>query len=263
MRDYYDIFGVTPNASPEEIKERYRFLAHAYHPDKFVSEQHRQRAEQQFKEINEAYETLKDPERRRSYDTTRTRNVPPPPRPSPSPSPSRRKPAFVWLIAAASVVACVTFIGSFRHSSEPPSPTGPTRTPTWEDTEPLLGENMTMFAVEHSFGKPDSTAKEPGSINGNEETPTVIKWFYKRYPMINSGVLYGQPGYIIFIPERFTQFCRDPKQADSLARKYGEGADSFRTVSYQGSFPTNRQHWEGGSLGFIPIKTVHPTTTTP
>ena len=124
MRDYYEIFGVTPDATPEEIKERYRFLAHAYHPDKFSSEQHRQRAEQQFKEVNEAYETLKDSLRRRSYDSTRTNNNPPPhstpplTRTPPPPSTPQRRPAFAWLIAAAIVIACVVFIGPF-HRPQP------------------------------------------------------------------------------------------------------------------------------------------------
>src|SRR5258708_4631123 len=115
MRDYYEILGVAQNAALEEIKERYRFLAHAYHPDKFPSERHRQRAEQQFKEINEAFETLKDSERRRSYDSTRTRNKPPhteppPTRSSSPPSSSSRKAVFAWIVAAASLIAFVTFI---------------------------------------------------------------------------------------------------------------------------------------------------------
>lgn len=124
MRDYYEIFGLAPNASPEQIKERYRFLAQAYHPDKFASEHHRQRAEEQFKEINEAYETLKDSARRRGYDSTRPQNnpspqtAPPPTRPSPSPSPPRRRPAFAWLIVAATVIACFIFVGHL-HKPQP------------------------------------------------------------------------------------------------------------------------------------------------
>ena len=46
------------NASVTEIRERYRFLAHAYHPDKFASESQKKAAEQEFKKIAEAYQTL-------------------------------------------------------------------------------------------------------------------------------------------------------------------------------------------------------------
>ena len=63
-RDYYKIIGVGKNASPEEIKKQYRKLARKYHPD--VSTE--KNAEEKFKEVREAYEVLKDPEKRRAYD---------------------------------------------------------------------------------------------------------------------------------------------------------------------------------------------------
>jgi curved DNA-binding protein len=63
-KDYYKILGVSRDASPEEIKRAYRKLAHKYHPD--ISKE--KNAEQQFKEIGEAYEALKDPKRRATYD---------------------------------------------------------------------------------------------------------------------------------------------------------------------------------------------------
>lgn len=65
MKDYYKILGVDENASEEEIKKAYRKLAHQYHPDKAGG------SEARFKEINEAYQTLSDPERRRQYDQFR------------------------------------------------------------------------------------------------------------------------------------------------------------------------------------------------
>src|SRR5882672_2282293 len=63
-KDYYAVMGVERGASPEEIKAAYRKLARKYHPD--VSKE--PDAEERFKEIGEAYETLKDPQKRAAYD---------------------------------------------------------------------------------------------------------------------------------------------------------------------------------------------------
>jgi molecular chaperone DnaJ len=63
-RDYYEILGVSKTASQEEIKKAYRKLALKYHPDKGGGKE----SEAKFKEINEAYSVLSDPEKRKSYD---------------------------------------------------------------------------------------------------------------------------------------------------------------------------------------------------
>jgi molecular chaperone DnaJ len=61
-RDYYEVLGVSKDASQSDIKKAYRRLAHKYHPDKSGGE------EAKFKEINEAYEVLSDPKKRQAYD---------------------------------------------------------------------------------------------------------------------------------------------------------------------------------------------------
>ena len=65
-KDYYKILGVGRTASAEEIKKSFRKLARKYHPDVNPGDK---KAEEKFKEINEAYEVLSDAEKRRKYDT--------------------------------------------------------------------------------------------------------------------------------------------------------------------------------------------------
>lgn len=65
MADFYDILGVSRDASQEDIKHAYRKLTKELHPDKHQNDKN---AEQKFKEVNEAYETLKDEKKRKNYD---------------------------------------------------------------------------------------------------------------------------------------------------------------------------------------------------
>lgn len=64
-KDYYKVLGVGRNASQDEIKKAYRKLAVKYHPDKTKGDKE---SENKFKEASEAYEVLKDPEKRKKYD---------------------------------------------------------------------------------------------------------------------------------------------------------------------------------------------------
>ncbi|MCB1087524.1 MAG: J domain-containing protein, partial [Verrucomicrobiae bacterium] len=65
FRDYYEILEVDRSATQDEIRKSFRKLARKYHPD--VAED-KETAEEKFKELNEAYEVLSDPEKRQTYD---------------------------------------------------------------------------------------------------------------------------------------------------------------------------------------------------
>ena len=67
FRDYYEVLGVPRTATAEEIKRAYRQLARKHHPDLQPAAE-RAKASERFKEINEAYEVLSDPDKRAKYD---------------------------------------------------------------------------------------------------------------------------------------------------------------------------------------------------
>lgn len=67
FKDYYAILGVSKNASQDEIQRAYRKLARQYHPDINKTPE----AESTFKDVGEAYEVLKDPDKRAKYELLR------------------------------------------------------------------------------------------------------------------------------------------------------------------------------------------------
>jgi DnaJ-class molecular chaperone len=69
--DLYKVLGLASNASPERVKEQFRFLVHAFHPDKHASPSHKARAEEMLRKVTEAYRILSDPLQRSAYDRRR------------------------------------------------------------------------------------------------------------------------------------------------------------------------------------------------
>jgi curved DNA-binding protein CbpA len=69
MKDYYAILEVSPTASQKTIREQYILLIQAWHPDKFSNPSQKAKAEEKTKEINSAYDVLKDVQKRARYDS--------------------------------------------------------------------------------------------------------------------------------------------------------------------------------------------------
>ncbi len=92
--DYYEILGVNPDASDEEIKDTYRYKVNILHPDRLagVSESVRHRAEEDLKKVNRAHDVLKDPQKRKEYHSewvkrsTGTQRTLPKPKPAVDPT---------------------------------------------------------------------------------------------------------------------------------------------------------------------------------
>ena len=139
FKDYYEILGVEPSAGDAEIKTAYRRLARKYHPD--VSKE--AGAEEKFKAVNEAYEALRDPQKRAAYDQLRTRGyrpgdeVQPPPggfgRAGAEVSISTRSSPAVAPVAASAISSKPCSVGSVvvRGGGAAARPRDAIRAPNW------------------------------------------------------------------------------------------------------------------------------------
>src|SRR5712692_7818651 len=96
---YYDLLGVPPEATPEQIRAAYRTLVQLFHPDRLahLKAESRLFAEERLKALNHAYEVLGDPARRAAYDYSNAPRSAPASQPSaqtrPQPQPEARSPA--------------------------------------------------------------------------------------------------------------------------------------------------------------------------
>lgn len=179
MADFYAILGVPTNATLQQIKDRYRFLAHAYHPDKFASVGHKDQAGEVFKSINEAFETLKGSDLRSAYDRQRARastqprsaapehSIPPqpspPPKPAPPPEPvtSHTRPV-VFLkpgVIAALLFAVVVVLIHTLNTRQPGVSGSQARTLELKSTTPVTVAPATTTQVKKTFD-PDAYLKE-------------------------------------------------------------------------------------------------------
>lgn len=131
LKRYYELLGVAPGASAQELKEAYRDLAKVWHPDRFSHDPRlQQKAQEKLKEINEAYDRL----------TTRKHERPP--RPNPAPDSTRTRAAasqgrkLPRLVLTTAVVLCVACLAALSSRVMPPGARpSPERTPPSEATQ--------------------------------------------------------------------------------------------------------------------------------
>lgn len=171
-KDFYSILGVSTTATAAEIKERFRFLSHAYHPDKFATAAQREAAEYEFKQINEAYQILSDPSERANYDRERSRETSSDSARTSPPDDSRirsKAPRNRRVVATVLVVILAISLASFviwstresrdvsaRHAVNQPLPR---ESPMVESTPPIISDEK-LSADAMKTAKPAEEIKQ-------------------------------------------------------------------------------------------------------
>jgi molecular chaperone DnaJ len=121
-RDYYEILGVSRTVDPEELKKAYRKMAVKYHPDKNPGDK---QAEENFKELGEAYEVLSDPQKRAAYDQYGHNAFDPRARAGRGPGPGFHDPFDIFREVFGGAGGGTIFENIFGGASQ--DPTGPQR----------------------------------------------------------------------------------------------------------------------------------------
>ena len=163
MIDHYEVLKVAPTVSQEALREQYRFLLQAFHPDKFSGagqEKLRARAEEETKRLNASYDVLRNPVTRREYDRQRqaraterrersaeARPTPPPPRATPPPPPPRSPqltaPTKAVLVAVALILVALRLAMHHGGTSEGRAQRSETSAPGNNDN-PVTKSTMTI-----------------------------------------------------------------------------------------------------------------------
>ncbi len=185
VKDYYGILGVTPNATPEEIRQAYRRMARTYHPDVSTADN----AGDMFLALNEAYEVLADPAKRKVYDGLTTGDASPESAPpaaaAPSGAPSH--PAYGAPTAPPPRPASTP---AYASVATPPT-TQRTPPPTWAIFLILIGACIILGVVAGALWPMLSQ----GHPSGGAEAATVKKLAtFKSTPTVPAGFSVVQEG---------------------------------------------------------------------
>jgi len=198
--DPYSILGVPASATEREIKARFRYLSHAYHPDKFSTDAHKQAAEEDFKRINRAYQILSDPSERSRYDTARSHSKTGPRHdPDPEPQP-RAKPQPGQTHEADKAAGASYSSGSrsktFRPRGGPKRPPPKPKPPPSDRSPPVGSLAPRWYRVDPGFLAGALFLGMPGIVGGVGSI--LINGFGVKIPAGDEFMLFGIVGGWVF-----------------------------------------------------------------